>query len=198
MRPTQPKEGRYRTKIEVLRDFLRATQQGSKKTRIIGLANLNPASFRKYRDSCLSLELIQSVPGGYALTARAEVVLDRIDRLLEMTSEMESAVAALERALGPPEGRPSFEDQPLRYVSRIAWEEAARAEHPVAREAVLPAEASRSAGRAEHDFKFWWERPFDSVSAASLPEPPAESGPNVGAPRRRSSAGPPPGDSEFE
>jgi len=120
VRSSQPKGGRYRTKVEVLRDFLLATREESRKTRIIGTANLNPASFQKYLASCIRLNLVQKSAHGYELTARAEVVLDRIERLLEMSSEVESALVGLNRFLG--EGSGAGEVSPtLRFVSRLAW-----------------------------------------------------------------------------
>jgi len=120
VRSKQPKDGRYRTKVEVLRDFLVATREESRKTRIIGTANLNPASFQKYLASCIRLNLVQETTHGYELTARAEVVLDRIERLLEMNSEVESALLGLNRVLEECSGAGEVSPT-LRFVSRLAW-----------------------------------------------------------------------------
>ena len=51
-----PADHHYRSKVEILRDFLVAIQESGKKTRIIGLANLNPSSFRPYLRFCLAHE----------------------------------------------------------------------------------------------------------------------------------------------
>jgi predicted transcriptional regulator len=160
MRSKQSKDGRYRTKIEVLRDFLHATRQESKKTRIIGVANLNPASFQKYLDSCTRLDLVRETEDGYELTPRAEVVLDRIERLLEKSSETEAAFQALNRFLKDPSL--STESPPaLRYVSRIAWSQVARPNSESGPPLSRTTPMDRSGGYPPADFKLEWgdERP---------------------------------------
>jgi len=138
----------------VLRDFLNATRAGVKKTRIIGIANLNPASFQKYLESCTRLHLVRGTSEGYELTPRAEVVLDRIDRLLQMSSEVETALESLNRILG--ETSPGESPPPLRYVSRLAWSAAPRApsaEPSEPRSLVL----DRSGAYAAGEFKLDWD-----------------------------------------
>lgn len=94
-------ERRYRSKLEVLRDFLDATRVGEKRTRIIGTANLNVRSFRRYRDFCLDRGLIVSTSGGYALTPEAETCLEAIQGVLTKRDELNISLKSLERtALG--------------------------------------------------------------------------------------------------
>lgn len=121
----------YRSKLEVLRDFLRAAREPAPKTRIIGAANLNPVSFRRYLRLCTQRDLIMAVSGGYVATPRATPLLEAIDRLMLKTSELESAL----HLLGPaaPDG-PGVDAGPparLRLVLREAWNEIAL--EPVAR-----------------------------------------------------------------
>ena len=115
----------YRTKLEVLRDFLRAAQEPAPKTRIIGAANLNPLSFRKYLRLCTDQDLIMAVSGGYVATPRATPLLEAIDGLMLKTSELEDALRVLER--NAPSGRPSDGGgtNPFRQVLREAWNEIA-------------------------------------------------------------------------
>jgi predicted transcriptional regulator len=111
----------YRSKLEVLRDFLRAAQEPVPKTRIIGAANLNPLSFRRYLRVCTERDLITSVSGGYVTTPRAGALLEAIDSVMVKREELEQAVRAL--------GRHSLEStvpdglDPTRRVLREAWNE---------------------------------------------------------------------------
>jgi predicted transcriptional regulator len=86
----------YRSKIEVLRDFLYAAREPVPKTRLIGMANLNPLAFQKYLRICTERGLIESVSGAYVATPRAAPLLEAIDELISKTSELELAFQALE------------------------------------------------------------------------------------------------------
>lgn len=113
----------YRSKLEVLRDFLRAAQEPAPKTRIIGAANLNPASFPKYLRLCTAHNLIMAVSGGYVATPRATPVLRAIEGIMLKSSELEVAVEAFERnalALGLGAPVASVSSQP-RQALREAW-----------------------------------------------------------------------------
>jgi predicted transcriptional regulator len=117
----------YRSRVEILRDFLDATRRSGRKTRIIGLANLNPESFQRYLELSLALELVETAPGGgYRTTGRAEVVLDSISRLLAKSGEVDSALRDLQRGLDGFASAPGENPVALRYVSRIAWNEMVR------------------------------------------------------------------------
>jgi predicted transcriptional regulator len=169
--PTQRTEGRYRSKLEVLRDFLRATRQERKKTRIIGVANLNPGSFQRYLEVCIQRELVRRTPAGYELTPRAEVVLERVDRLLEMSTEIETAVRDLDRILGPSSFGPKDRDGAPRYVSRIAWSELQRSELERPTLASPPVRTGPTSPLAIHGLKFWWERDGDPPEPESPSRP---------------------------
>ncbi len=166
--PTQRTQGGYRTRIEVLRDFLRAVGREPKKTRIIGVANLNPTSFRQYLDRCVALGLVRSAGTGYRLTPRADALLESIDRLLAKSFEVETALRELHRVVGGTS--PMLGTRPptaLRYVSRIAWGEVTRpAAKPLGSE-VSQAGPNRSSELTMDDLSLWWDR--DRVPAT--PEP---------------------------
>lgn len=109
--------------MEILRDFLEATRASGKKTRIIGLANLNPSSFQFYRQFCLSRQLIEEAAGGYRLTKRADQALAAIDRVVARGTELDAALTDLHRHVGRTLPGPPRPGEALRWVSRVAWQE---------------------------------------------------------------------------
>lgn len=162
---------RYRSKLELFRDFLRAVQQDPKKTRILGLANLNPRSFERYARHCLEQELVVRTPVGYQLTARAEAVLGRLDRLLAMRTEVTLALSTLERLVGPNAGAPSGTTEPPRYVSPIIWA-GELLDADLTRSLARPVSSPSPAGPVApaRGPRFWWEREPDpsELPAAAL------------------------------
>lgn len=116
----------YRGRVEILRDFLGAVGAHERKTRIIGVANLNPSSFQKYLDFCLTLDLVQKSPGGYRLTPRANAVLDSIDRLLVKSGEVDDTLVEFRRAFSRSQSVAPGTKSTLRYISRLAWDEVCR------------------------------------------------------------------------
>jgi predicted transcriptional regulator len=130
----------YRSRLEILRDFLGAVRETGTKTHIIGLANLNPASYHKYLDFCLSLQLVEDTPAGYRLTPRAAVVLEVIQRLLARSADVDAALVDLHRGFdrsylsGPSTGGA------LRSVSILAWNEVVQSAAHSLRAATEPAE----------------------------------------------------------
>jgi predicted transcriptional regulator len=111
--------------VEILRDFLDAIQESGKKTRIIGLANLNPASFRPYLRFCLEHELIEETSGEFRLTPRAHGVLRAIQRLIAGSAEVDAALLELHRGLDSTLSRPPA-TQALRFVSLLTWNDVLR------------------------------------------------------------------------
>ena len=120
-----PSPRSYRSKLEVLRDFLRAAQEPAPKTRIIGAANLNPLSFGKYLRLCTEHDLITSVAGGYVTTPRASPLLQAIDGVMTKTTELENALVTLGRSTVPSLGANGGGSRPFRQVLRHAWNEIA-------------------------------------------------------------------------
>jgi predicted transcriptional regulator len=89
----------YRSRLEVLHDFLDASRRASHKTRIIGLANLNPGYFDRYARFCLDHQLLERSTEGYRPTDRGSEVLVAIRRVLSKTSELDDAMRTLGIAL---------------------------------------------------------------------------------------------------
>jgi predicted transcriptional regulator len=89
---------RYRSKLELLRDFLAAAQVETVKTRIMNRANLNQVSFARYKTLAESNELLKEVGGGYALTPQAESLLRSINEVLSKAADLRVAVGILNHA----------------------------------------------------------------------------------------------------
>jgi predicted transcriptional regulator len=87
----------YRSKLEMLRDFLAAAQTETRKTRIMNRANLNQTSFARYVTLCQQRQLLTKVSGGYMVTPRAEELLLSINRVLSKASDLQHAVDVLNR-----------------------------------------------------------------------------------------------------
>jgi predicted transcriptional regulator len=123
----------YRSKIEVLRDFLMAASEPIPKTRLIGTANLNPGSFQRYLRICTERELITTISGGYVTTPKARPLLAAIDGLMSTTGQIEHAFRVL-GSNGEPVGFAPSRDPgqettfgpngvASRHVLRQAWNE---------------------------------------------------------------------------
>lgn len=93
------------------------------KTRLIGAANLNPASFRRYLAICLERDLIRAVDGGYVATGRAGPLLEVIDTMVLRAAELERSLQALERPAALPRGPDAGSGTALLGFYREAWKE---------------------------------------------------------------------------
>jgi predicted transcriptional regulator len=85
----------YRSKLELLRDFLTAAQVETVKTRIMNRANLNQTSFSRYKTFCQDRQLLIALDGGYTLTPQAEELLQSINRVLSRAAELRMAFDVL-------------------------------------------------------------------------------------------------------
>ena len=117
---------RYRTKLEVLRDLVVVAGREPRKTRIIGLANLNRSSFDRYVRLALSLGLLEHRGAGYAPTARAEGWLEAVDSVLGKGGELSAAMGQLSQLTAGevrsgPASRSLDRDSTMRSISRLAW-----------------------------------------------------------------------------
>jgi hypothetical protein len=119
--------GRYRTKIEVLRDIVRAATSEKRKTRIIGMANLNQVSFQRYSALGVSLGLLEPSGSGLAATPAAEEWLGAVDTILSKSSEVAAAIDTLYRLTQPERnggnggtrGKPPYDA--VQLLARLAW-----------------------------------------------------------------------------
>lgn len=135
----------YRSKIEVLRDFLYAAREPVPKTRLIGTANLNPLSFQKYLRICTERGLIESLSGAYVATPRAGPLLEAIDGLILKTSELELAFRTLEGDSQSPGGLNGGSGHGLSPLIGRAWNEivlrpVGRSDGPRSAAAVVPSD----------------------------------------------------------
>jgi predicted transcriptional regulator len=126
----------YRTRLEVLHDFLDASRRASHKTRIIGLANLNPGYFDRYAQFCLEHHLLEHSTEGYRPTDRGAEVLVAIRRVLSKTAELDDAMRSLGLAL-------RRDPEPRALIARVtpahppeAWQDLLL--HSVARLSIPP------------------------------------------------------------
>ncbi len=115
----------YRTSIEVLRDILRAADSPTPKTRIIGIANLNPRSFREYAQFCTDHGLLGLTEAGYVSTLRGKGVLTAIEVILARTVELETAVQHFHRSIYGFVPVPAVQAAALRQLSRWMWNDGA-------------------------------------------------------------------------
>lgn len=119
--------GRYRTKIEVLRDIVRAASNEERKTRIIGMANLNQSSFQRYSKLGVSLGLLEPTASGLTATPAAEEWLFAVDTILSKGTEVAAAIDSLYRLTQPtsengkstPRGKPPYDA--VQLLARLAW-----------------------------------------------------------------------------
>jgi predicted transcriptional regulator len=116
---------RYRTKIEVLRDLVRAATRERRKTRIIGVANLNRGSFDRYAEVAVSMGLLESRGQEYIATPIARDWLGAVDGILARGSQVAAALKQLGRLTpGGREADPSRgNDLTQQLLARLAWAE---------------------------------------------------------------------------
>jgi predicted transcriptional regulator len=179
--------GRYRSKLEVFRDLLVAARHASKKTRIIGLANLNPSTFKKHMATARAGGLVTVTDGEYRLTVKADRVLAALQQLMAKSTELDLTLQFLEQSGLPSAGHPWKEGTVLRQVSRVAWGDGASSSHP------SPASLSRSGGFAPSTpRRRSGKREIDEILVGLIPE---SQSPSVLQPsdRRLPAGGPSPG-----
>ncbi len=71
---------KYRDKLKIIADILRVTGNGSRKTRIMYLANLSHALLKKYLKKIINAGLISSDDGGfYTVTEKGRVFLKKFN-----------------------------------------------------------------------------------------------------------------------
>lgn len=71
---------KHRRRFEIIADILRVAGQGSKKTRIMYLANLSYLLLRKYLDDTVRLGFLKSDGNLYEITDQGQVFLDHFMR----------------------------------------------------------------------------------------------------------------------
>lgn len=149
----------------------------------MGIANLNPSSFQKYLDFCLSLDLVQKSAGGYRLTSRATAVLDSIDHLLAKSEEVDNTLLEFRRAFSRSQAVAPSTRSTTRYISRLAWDEVCRS---AAKSASLDTVSRRTGDSSVPELpELWLELPDPEDSPATASRASVAAYP---APRRRTRA----------
>lgn len=87
----------FRSKLELLRDFLSAAHTETIKTRIRNRASLNQVSFSRYMNLCEPRQLLAHVDGGYSLRPEAAEMLESISIVLSRATNLPIAVDGLSR-----------------------------------------------------------------------------------------------------
>lgn len=68
---------KYRKRIEIVADILRATGRGARKTRIMYTTNLGHRVLQKYLEESINVGLISLNDGFYQVTKRGELFLKK-------------------------------------------------------------------------------------------------------------------------
>jgi predicted transcriptional regulator len=150
----------YRTRLEVLHDFLDASRRATRKTRVIGLANLNPAYYESYARFCRDHRLLETTDGGYRTTELADQVLIAIRQILSKTTELDTAVRSLHEALYPEAKARELAAPSVALTHTDGWEEILR--HSV------PRLAWPRVGIEPRDFPVPEDETLDSERAVEL------------------------------
>jgi predicted transcriptional regulator len=88
--------GKYRDGLGIIADVLHAAGSGSKKTRIMGVANLSYKLFEKYLGRTVQVGFLQLNDEGYEVTEKGQDFLEKYhafsNRYSRLESELQSAL----------------------------------------------------------------------------------------------------------
>ncbi len=117
---------RYRARVEILRDILKATASEMGKTRLRRSANLNPDSFDYYLAFCIGAGLLEPAGRKFRRTDFGDATITSINRLMDSAKELGLAVQRIGAV-------PKKDDVPaapsaaiVRFASMEAWTVLAR------------------------------------------------------------------------
>ena len=92
---------KYRDGLRIIADILHAAGSGTKKTRIMGLANLSYRLLEKYLGKTVQSGFLRLNDEGYEVTKKGEAFLEKYEgfssRYFKLESELQSAI--LEREM---------------------------------------------------------------------------------------------------
>jgi predicted transcriptional regulator len=86
---------RYRRRFEIIADILRVAGQGSKKTKIMFLANLSHLLLKKYLDYTLRAGFLKFDGVGYAVTDQGQAFLEHFTEFSSRSARVSQDVASL-------------------------------------------------------------------------------------------------------
>jgi len=79
---------KYRRKLEIIADILKAVGKGAKKTRIMYVANLSYKLLGKYLDVTLRAGLVRFNNNSYEVTEKGQAFLERFDHFSSRYSRL--------------------------------------------------------------------------------------------------------------
>ena len=80
--------GKYRSRLEIIVDILKAVGEGAKKTRIMYIANLSHKLLGRYLEKTVGAGLISSSNGYYEVTEKGRTFLERFDNFSSRNSKL--------------------------------------------------------------------------------------------------------------
>lgn len=86
---------KHRRRFEIIADILRVAGQGSKKTRIMYLANLSYLLLKKYLNDAMRLGFLKSHGNLYEITDQGQVFLDNFMRFSSRYSRFKHKAESL-------------------------------------------------------------------------------------------------------
>lgn len=91
---------KHRNELKIIADVLHAAGRGSKKTRIMYLANLSYLLLKKYLHETIRAGLLQSSAEGYAVTKKGEDFMENYARFADYSSRIEKDMEVLRNEEG--------------------------------------------------------------------------------------------------
>jgi len=79
---------RYRNKLKIIADILKATGDGSNKTRIMYLANLSYHLLEKYLTMVIKARLLHNNGGKYEITEKGKAFLEKYEKYSKKISKI--------------------------------------------------------------------------------------------------------------
>jgi len=83
---------KYRSKLRIIADILKAAENGSKKTRIMYLANLSYYLLEKYLAKVIKADLLRHNGELYELTEKGRIFLEKFDDYSEKMSKIRKEI----------------------------------------------------------------------------------------------------------
>jgi predicted transcriptional regulator len=87
--------GKYRDGLGIIADILHAAGSGSKKTRIMGVANLSYKLFEKYLGRTVQVGFLQLNDEGYEVTEKGQDFLEKYHDLSGRYSKLDSELQSV-------------------------------------------------------------------------------------------------------
>ena len=81
---------KYRDRLQIVADILRATGSGSKKTRIMGIANLSYSLFEDYLNKIVQVGFLRFADGSYEVTEKGQDYLSKYNEYYSKHSRLEN------------------------------------------------------------------------------------------------------------